>query len=191
MRPTTADENVFDFNALLHPGTVFEAPRDVLDHPALTLAEKRAILASWASKASAIASCPSMRPCRPQEAGVDRRDLGRLVRPGRWPRTPPGGKPYRLHSTERAAPRRSLGGPDDDGREPGAHHNNISRYRRLLRTKLSPLERQFIERRLSEEEAALQSLSASTFPIVLKEPRPGRPLPTRGLLLVPQDDFTL
>ncbi|WP_376707392.1 hypothetical protein AB7008_31380 [Bradyrhizobium sp. 521_C7_N1_3] len=72
-----------------------------------------------------------------------------------------------------------------------AHRNNISRYRRLLRTKLSTLERQYIERRLSEEEAALQSLSASTFPIVLKEPRPGRPLPTRGLLLVPQDDFTL
>lgn len=49
MRPTTADDNVFDFNALLHPGTVFETPGDVLDHPALTLAEKRAILASWAS----------------------------------------------------------------------------------------------------------------------------------------------
>ena len=61
MRPTTADDNVFDFDALLHPGTVFEAPKDVLHHPALTLAEKRAILASWASDASAIASCPSMR----------------------------------------------------------------------------------------------------------------------------------
>ncbi|MFK4522842.1 hypothetical protein ABIF90_000823 [Bradyrhizobium japonicum] len=63
-----------------------------------------------------------------------------------------------------------------------AHHNNISRYRRLLRTKLSPLERQFIERRLSEEEAALQSLSASTFPIVLKEPGPGRPLPVAEVM---------
>ncbi|MHC2399409.1 hypothetical protein ACVMGC_003953 [Bradyrhizobium barranii subsp. barranii] len=52
MRPTTADDDVFDFDALLHPGTVFEAPRDVLDHPALTLSEKRAILASWASDAS-------------------------------------------------------------------------------------------------------------------------------------------
>jgi hypothetical protein len=31
MRPTTAlDDNVFDFNALLHPGTVFEHPRDVV-----------------------------------------------------------------------------------------------------------------------------------------------------------------
>ncbi|MDI3560234.1 hypothetical protein OWC48_07355 [Bradyrhizobium sp. Arg816] len=58
-----------------------------------------------------------------------------------------------------------------------AHHNNISRYRRLLRTKFLPLERQFIERRLSEEEAALQSLSASTFPIAFKEPRLGPPMP--------------
>ncbi|UGX99124.1 hypothetical protein G6321_00024140 [Bradyrhizobium barranii subsp. barranii] len=63
-----------------------------------------------------------------------------------------------------------------------AHHNNISRYRRLLRTKLSPLERQFIERRLSEEEAALQSLSASTFPIAFKEPGPGRLLPVAEVM---------
>ena len=61
MRPTTATrDNVFDFQALLHPGTVFEHPRDVVVHPFLTLAEKRAILASWASDAS-IASCPALR----------------------------------------------------------------------------------------------------------------------------------
>ena len=48
MRPTTAfDDNVFDFNALLHPGAVFNHPRDVVGHPALTTAEKRAILAFW------------------------------------------------------------------------------------------------------------------------------------------------
>ena len=55
MRPTTADDNVFDFNALLHPGTVFEHPKDVVRHSGLTAGEKRAILASWASDASAIA----------------------------------------------------------------------------------------------------------------------------------------
>jgi len=61
MRPTTAtDDNVFDFQALLHPGTVFEHPKDVVAHPCLTLVEKRAILAS-ASDASAIASCPALR----------------------------------------------------------------------------------------------------------------------------------
>jgi hypothetical protein len=62
MRPTTAfDDNVFDINALLHPGTIFDHPRDVLAHPSLSVSEKPAILASWASDASAIASCPSLR----------------------------------------------------------------------------------------------------------------------------------
>jgi len=62
MRPTTAlDDNVFDFDYLLHPGTKFEHPMDGVSHPGLTLAEKRAILASWASDASAIASCPTLR----------------------------------------------------------------------------------------------------------------------------------
>jgi hypothetical protein len=62
MRTTTAThDNVFDFQALLHPGTVFDHPKDVVSHPDLTLAEKRAILASWASDASAIGSCPALR----------------------------------------------------------------------------------------------------------------------------------
>jgi hypothetical protein len=108
MRPTTADDNVFDFDALLHPGTVFETPKDVLDHPALTLAEKRAILASWASDASAIASCPSMRA----PAGLKKPvsideilDALRALDGGPW--TPPGGKPCRLRSTD-VRPRREV-----------------------------------------------------------------------------------
>jgi hypothetical protein len=48
-----------------------------------------------------------------------------------------------------------------------AHRNNIHRYRRLLKTKLSELERHFIERRLAEERSALESLTATTFPIAL------------------------
>ena len=45
MRLTTAiNDNVFDFQALLHPGTVFEHIEDVVAHPSLSLAEKRAIL---------------------------------------------------------------------------------------------------------------------------------------------------
>jgi len=35
-----------------------------------------------------------------------------------------------------------------------AHRNNIHRYRKLLETTLSDLERQYIERRLAEETAA-------------------------------------
>ena len=40
-----------------------------------------------------------------------------------------------------------------------AHDSNISRYRRLLKTNLSDLERQFLYRRLSEERSAVASLA--------------------------------
>jgi hypothetical protein len=50
------------------------------------------------------------------------------------------------------------------------HRNNISRYRRLLKTKLTECERQFIERRLSEERSAMERLAASTFPFAFQIP---------------------
>jgi hypothetical protein len=86
MRPTTAtDDNVFDFQALPHPGTVFTHPKDVVSHPDLTLAEKRAILASWASDASAIASCPALRAPEGLLHALCELDGG--------PHNPPGGAP--------------------------------------------------------------------------------------------------
>lgn len=108
MRPTPAlndHDNVFDFNALLHPGTAFEHPRDVVSHPNLTLAEKRAILASWASDASAIASCPALRAPDGLKAPVHIDDVleALCTLDGSGPRHPPGGKPMRLRSTERRA----------------------------------------------------------------------------------------
>ena len=51
------------------------------------------------------------------------------------------------------------------------HRNNIHRYRRLLATQLSDLERGYIERRLAEEQAALEALSNTTFPFSLPSPR--------------------
>ncbi|GAA0005925.1 hypothetical protein [Bradyrhizobium diazoefficiens] len=105
MRPTTAfDDNIIDFNAVLHPGTVFEHPRDVVSHPALSLSEKRAILASWASDASAIASCPSLRAPEGLKAPVTIDEiLEALCSLDSGPRNPPGGKPTRMRSVERAA----------------------------------------------------------------------------------------
>jgi hypothetical protein len=50
------------------------------------------------------------------------------------------------------------------------HRNNISRYRRLLKTKLTEFERQFIERRLSEERSAMERLASSTFPLAFGIP---------------------
>jgi len=40
------------------------------------------------------------------------------------------------------------------------HSNNIARYRGLLKTNLTDQERQFIERRLSEEQSEFERLSA-------------------------------
>src|ERR1700731_1380517 len=104
MRPTTAlDDDVFDFNTLRHPGTTFEHPKDVVTHPSLSLAEKRAILESWASDASAIASCPALRAPEGLKAPVS---IDAILEA--WceldggPRTPPGGKPKRRFSTTRA-----------------------------------------------------------------------------------------
>jgi hypothetical protein len=105
MRPTTAlDDNVFDFSTLLHPGTTFEHPRDVVSHPKLSPAEKRAILASWASDASAIASCPALRASEGLKAPVTIDEiLDSLCALDGGPRHPPGGKPMRLRSAERRA----------------------------------------------------------------------------------------
>src|SRR3954447_16006610 len=103
MRPTTAiQDNVFDINALIHPGTVFQHPKDVVSHPTLTLAEKRAILASWASDASAISSCPALRAPEGLKAPVTIDSiLEALCELDGGPRNPPGGKPQRLYSTAR------------------------------------------------------------------------------------------
>jgi hypothetical protein len=51
------------------------------------------------------------------------------------------------------------------------HRNNIDRYRRLLKTQLTELERRFIEK-LSEEEAAMDQVAAATFPASFKNPMP-------------------
>jgi len=55
-----SDEN-FDLNELLHPASAFGHPSEVVDDPDLTLNEKRAILASWASDACAIEAAHDLR----------------------------------------------------------------------------------------------------------------------------------
>jgi 5-bromo-4-chloroindolyl phosphate hydrolysis protein len=42
-----------------------------------------------------------------------------------------------------------------------ARRNNVSRYRRLLQTELTELERRYIERRLNEEKSAMERLTSS------------------------------
>ena len=55
------NDDAFELDDLLHPAQAFSHPSDVVNDPDLTLNEKRAILASWASDACAIESVPSLR----------------------------------------------------------------------------------------------------------------------------------
>jgi hypothetical protein len=51
------------------------------------------------------------------------------------------------------------------------HRNNIHRYRGLLQSELSNLEREFIEKRMADEKAALDALVAETFPVTFPFPK--------------------
>ena len=105
MRPTTAtDARVLDLSAVFHPGATFDHPKDVVSDPTLSLSEKRAILASWASDASAVASCPALRAPRDLRRPVSVDDiLDALCELDRGPSEPPGGVSVRRRSTSRVA----------------------------------------------------------------------------------------
>lgn len=95
-------DNIVDLNAILHPGTVYDHPRDVVDDATLTRSEKRAILASWASDAASVASNPVLRSLAGSSLAVTIDEvLEALSALDRGPEGPPGGKPMRLRSAER------------------------------------------------------------------------------------------
>jgi len=101
--PRHRADDALDLDALLHPAQAFAHPADVVNDDDLTLAEKRAILASWASDASAIASCPALRAPEGLRAPVSiDAILEALCELDGGPRNPPGGKPNRRFSTSRA-----------------------------------------------------------------------------------------
>jgi hypothetical protein len=61
MRKSHPANEHFDLDDLLHPARAFEHPIKVVEDPDLTLSEKRAILASWASDACAVEAAPALR----------------------------------------------------------------------------------------------------------------------------------
>jgi hypothetical protein len=68
----TAKRKEFELDHLLHPAGAFASPADVVDDPDMTVQEKRAILAAWASDACAVEAAPELR--NPQTAGLVRFD---------------------------------------------------------------------------------------------------------------------
>src|SRR5580692_10726055 len=95
-------DNIIDLNAILHPGSVYDHPRDVVADPVLSASEKRAILASWASDAAAVASNPALRelPGSSRLVTIDE-VLEALSALDPAPKGPPGGKPVRIKSSSR------------------------------------------------------------------------------------------
>jgi len=71
--PLPLSHKPLELDDLLHPARAFEHPRNVLADPDLTVNEKRAILASWASDACAVEAAPGLRcaPGGPRPVSVD------------------------------------------------------------------------------------------------------------------------
>jgi hypothetical protein len=63
--PETTTRKDLELDHLLHPAATFDTPMNVVADPDLTVQEKRAILASWASDARAVEAAPQLRrsPC--------------------------------------------------------------------------------------------------------------------------------
>ena len=72
-------EVALEIDELLHPANAFSHPFDVVNDPDLTLNEKRAILASWASDACAIEAVPELR-ARPHGPSVRFDDIMEALR---------------------------------------------------------------------------------------------------------------
>ena len=95
-------DNIIDLNAILHPGSVYDHPRDVVADQTISLGEKRAILASWASDAAAVASNPALRELPGSRRLVTIDDvLEALSALDHHPKGPPSGKPARMKSAAR------------------------------------------------------------------------------------------
>lgn len=95
-------DNIVDLNAILRPCSVYDHPRDVVEDATLSIGEKRAILASWASDAASVASNPVLRelPGSHKMVSIDE-VLEALSALDHGPKGPPGGKPARTKSAER------------------------------------------------------------------------------------------
>ena len=95
-------DNVVDLNAMFHPGSVYDHPRDVVADKTISIGEKRAILASWASDAASVASKPALRelPGFHRLVTIDE-VLEALSALDYRPKGPPGGKPVRTKSASR------------------------------------------------------------------------------------------
>jgi hypothetical protein len=166
-----ADHTPNNVEAFFHPVSHYDSPGDVLNDARLSTDEKRVVLSSWASDMYVVESHPALRdiPGIPHKLRLDdiMAALNRLDDESDPP--PRGGlamRPSRfskLDCTAASEPQRFIGRHTSTRRHrsvrascpPGSsrwtREENVRRYRKLLNTRLTDIERNFIERRLAEE----------------------------------------
>jgi len=165
-----ADRIANNVEAPFHPVSHYDSPDDVLDDAALSADEKRAILSSWASDMYVVESHPTLRevPGVPHRMRLDD-VLSALKRLDDDIDPPPRGGlamrlprlvrvactasevPLRVIDRQAATMRRSMEASRQRNHPRWTREANVRRYRKLLSTQLTELERSFVERRLAEE----------------------------------------
>ena len=156
------------------PDTHHRTVQAVLRDPKLCSDEKRAVLSGWASDMYAVESAPSLRMIPGHAAPLRLSEILRALRSLDDDDPPPRGGAVKSASAESVRT-----DPDDD---PGvapvarrlvrlrqsadlrtakmrAHRDNVRRYKRILASGLTDLERQFVTRRLAEEQSAIRVLA--------------------------------
>ncbi len=156
---------------IFHPVSHYDSPDDVLNDARLSMDEKRVILSSWASDMYVVESQPALRevPGIPRKLHLD--DILAALKQLDNDTDPPprGGLAMRLPRFSKldwAAPdepgcfinrqaatrrHRSLRASRTPSGSRWTREENVRRYRKLLNTPLTDIERNFIERRLAEE----------------------------------------
>ena len=165
-----ADRMANHFEAFFHPVSHYNSPGDVLNDARLSTDEKRLILSSWASDLYVVESHPALRevPGIPHRLRLD--DILAALKQLDDENDPPprGGLAMRLPRFDELdcaalGSRRSVGEcaakrgrwSTQTSRIPRrsrwTREENVRRYRKLLNTQLTDVERNFIEQRLAEE----------------------------------------
>jgi len=166
-----ADRTAKCADSFFHPVSHYESPDGVLNDPELSTDEKRVILSSWASDMYVVESHPALReiPGIPHRLRLD--DILAALKQLDDENDPPprGGMAMRVPRFNRLdCGTFDESQPSIDGRaatrrcrpaQPSRTHRhsrwtreaNVRRYRKLLNTQLTDIERNFIQRRLAEE----------------------------------------
>src|SRR6267154_6860679 len=116
--PGRRSGDAFDLDALLHPARAFAHPLDVVRDRDLTVNEKRAILASWASDACAVEAAPALRQT-PQGRAVVFDDIMDALRildreAAEYPKPPPHYRRVLAHRVAGVFGRKSRGPTSND-----------------------------------------------------------------------------